>query len=82
MGWFISSGNGQMMLGWGPFGVNMNSSSSSGRPFFTVVSAPLVGTISVKVGTAGLVHCIYRTHLGFLNGRGQERPLFVWEGSG
>ena len=47
-----------------------------------VVSAPLGELIRVQVGAAGLAHCSYRTHFGFDNGRGQGRPLFVWEGSG
>ena len=82
MGRFISSGDGQMMLGWGPLGVD-TSSAVLVRPSFVIgVSAPLGELISVRVGAAGLAHCSYRIHLGFLNGRGQGRPLFVWEGSG
>ena len=82
MGRFISSGDGQMMLGWGPLGVDTSSAVLVRPSLVIVVSAPLGELISVQVGAAGLAHCSYRIHLDFLNGRGQGRPLFVWEGSG
>ena len=71
-----------MMLGWGPLGVDMSSAILVRPSFVIVVFAPLGELISVQVGGAGLAHCSYRIHLGFLNCRGQGRPLFVWEGSG
>ena len=82
MGRFISSGDGQMMLGWGPLGVDTSSAVLVSPSLVIVVSAPLGELTSVQVGAAGPAHCSYRIHLGFLNGRGQGRPLFVWEGSG
>ena len=71
-----------MMLGWGPLGVDTNSAVLVMPSFIIVVSTPLGELISVQVGAASLAHYSYRIHLGFLNGRGQGRPLFVWEGSG
>ena len=71
-----------MMLGWGPLGVNTSSAVLVRPSFVIVVSAPLGELISVQGGAAGLAHCSYRIHLGFLNGRGQGRSLFLWEGSG
>ena len=70
------------MLGWGPLGVDTSSAVLIRPSFVIVVFAPLGELISVQVGPAGLAHCSYRVHLGFLNGRGQGRPLFLWEGSG
>ena len=81
MGRFISSGDGQMMLDWGLLGVDTSSAVLVRPSFIIVVSAPLGELISVQVGAAGLAQCRYRIHLGFLSGRGQELPLFIWEGS-
>ena len=50
MGRFISSGDGQMMLGWGPLGVDMSSAILVKPSFIIVVSAPLGELISVQVG--------------------------------
>ena len=71
-----------MMVGWGPLGVDTNSAVLVRLSFVIVVSAPLGELSSVQVGATGLAHYSYRIHLGFLNGRGQGRPLFEWEGSG
>ena len=71
-----------MMLGWGPLGVDTSSAVLVRPSLVIVVSAPLGELISVQVGPAGLACLSYRIHLSFLNGRGQGRPLFVWEGSG
>ena len=67
---FISSGDGQIMLGWGPLGVNMSSAVFIRPSFVIVVSTPLGEFINIQVDAAGLAHCTYRIHLGFLNGRG------------
>ena len=69
-------------VGLGPLGVDTSSAVLVRPSFVIVVSAPLGELISVQVGAAGLARCSYRIHLDFLNGRGQGRPLFVWEGSG
>ena len=82
MGRFISSGDGQMMLAWGPPGVDTSLDVLVKPSFVIVVSTPLGALINVQVGAAGLAYCSYTIHLGFFNGRGQGRPLFVWEGSG
>ena len=79
---FISSGDGQMMLGWGRAGVDTSSAVLFRLSSVIVVSAHLGELISVQVGAAGLAHWRYRIHLGFFNGHGQGRPLFVWEWSG
>ena len=76
LGRFISSGDGQMVLVWGPLGVDTSSAVLVRPSFVIVVSAPLGELISVQVGAAGLAHYSYRIHLDFLNGRGQGRPLF------
>ena len=82
MGWFISSGDGQMMLDWGPLDVDTSLAVLVRSSFIIVVSAPLGELIGVQVGATYLAPCIYRIRLGFLNGHCQGRPLFIWEGSG
>ena len=69
-------------VGLGSLGVDTNSAVLVRSCFVIVVFAPLGELISVQVGASSLAHYSHRIHLGFLNGRGQGRLLFVWEGSG
>ena len=64
MGRFISSGDGQMMLGWGPLGADTSSAVLNKPSFVIVMFAPLGELISVWVGAVSLAHCSYRIHLG------------------
>ena len=66
----------------GPLGVDTSSAILVRPSFIIVESAPLGELISVEVGAAGLAYYSYRVYVGFFTGRGEGRPLFVWEGSG